>query len=126
MTERKAPYRARQVKPLALNDPYISGWQLAAQGIPLPAVEYRFAAPARQWRFDYAWIEQHVALEVDGGTWVRGRHSRGGGQQGDMEKGNAAVLLGWRVLHYTPQQMRDCAYMDDLARLLTTAQDRAV
>lgn len=71
---------------------------------PEPTREHRFAAP-RRWRFDFAWPERMVAVEVEGGTYVRGRHSRGAGFAADCEKYNTAVLLGWRVLRVTPDQI---------------------
>jgi hypothetical protein len=46
-----------------------------------------------------------VALEVEGGAWSGGRHTRGAGFLGDMEKYNAAAILGWCVLRCTPQQL---------------------
>ncbi len=85
-----------------------------AAGLPVPVAEHRFAPP-RRWRFDYAWPEQKVAVEIDGGAFVQGRHTRGAGFVKDMEKSNAAVLAGWRVLRYTPQQLNvalgDLQYM---------------
>lgn len=81
--------------------------QLCEQaGIAIPAYEYRFH-PSRKWRFDCAWREQMIALEIEGGIWSQGRHTRGAGFLGDMEKYNAAVLLGWRVLRTTPQTLAD-------------------
>lgn len=59
-----------------------------------PRWEYRFH-PARRWRFDFAWPDARVYVELDGGTWIRGRHSRGGGTVGDCSKHNAATLDGW-------------------------------
>lgn len=76
----------------------------AAFGLPVPLAEHRFN-PERRWRFDYAWIEQKVALEVEGGVWSGGRHARGKGFLGDMEKYNSATLLGWRVLRCTPDSL---------------------
>jgi len=67
--------------------------------------EYMFH-PERRWRFDYAWPENKVAMEVEGGAWVRGRHTRGAGFVKDMEKYNAAASLGWRVFRFTPAQVR--------------------
>ena len=75
--------------------------QLGAGGV---VDEYRFH-PTRKWRFDYAWPAQRVALEVEGGCWVNGRHSRGSGKIKDMEKYSAAAVLGWRLLYVTPQQL---------------------
>ena len=46
-----------------------------------------------------------IALEINGGVWIRGRHSRGAGQIKDFEKLNHAQALGWKVFQFTPQQM---------------------
>lgn len=35
-----------------------------------------------------------------------GRHTRGSGFVKDMEKYNAAGLLGWRVFRFTPKQLK--------------------
>ena len=75
------------------------------EGLPAPIAEYRFH-PTRKWRFDLAWPAYKIALEQDGGIWTRGRHIRGAGYIKDMEKLNAAALLGWRVFRFTPQQVR--------------------
>ncbi len=69
-------------------------------GVP----EFRFH-PTRKWRFDFAWPEHKVAMEIEGAVWVRGRHTRGSGFVKDMEKYNAAASLGWRVFRFTPQQV---------------------
>ena len=71
-----------------------------------PEREYRFH-PTRRWRFDFAWPELKVAVEIDGGTWMGGRHSRGGGQAKSHDKQNAAVCRGWKVLRFTNQHLRD-------------------
>lgn len=68
--------------------------------------EYRFH-PTRKWRFDLAWPDSMVALEIEGAVWVQGRHTRGSGFAKDMEKYNAAALLGWRVLRTTWTGMAD-------------------
>ena len=69
-----------------------------ACGLPEPVKEHRFH-PTRKWRFDYAWPEQLLALESQGGTWRRGggAHS-GAGAIRDYEKFSEAAVLGWRVL----------------------------
>lgn len=81
--------------------------------LPKPETEYKFC-PDRKWRFDYAFPKQKIAVEQEGGAWSQGRHTRGSGFIKDMEKYNKAVLLGWRVLRYTPEQMT-CEAIDDLS-----------
>lgn len=76
---------------------------IEAAGLPAPVPEHRFAPP-RRWRFDLAWVERKVALEIEGGIFVAGRHSRGAGMLADMEKYNEATLRGWRVYRCTPEQ----------------------
>lgn len=63
--------------------------------------------PTRKWRFDFCWAANMLAMEVDGGTWVGGAHSRGSGQEKDCEKLAAAVILGYRVMRATTNQVKD-------------------
>ena len=65
-----------------------------------PLTEYRFAPP-RRCRFYYAWPGYMVAIEIEGGVWTRGRHTRAAGYRKDCEKYNRAQLIGWTVLRYT-------------------------
>jgi hypothetical protein len=69
-----------------------------------PTPEFRFDQ-VRRWRFDYAWPEIMLAVEIEGGTWNIGRHQRPEGFIKDIEKYNAAVLAGWKVLRYTTDQV---------------------
>ena len=90
-------------------------------GLPAPEREYRFD-PKRRWRFDFAWPSLKLAVEIEGGVWIRGRHVRPVGYLADLEKYNRAVVLGWRVLRYAPHQIgqleRDlCALLDAGERL---------
>jgi hypothetical protein len=77
--------------------------ELAGLGTLEP--EYVFARP-RRWRFDYALPAKSLAIEVEGGAFSGGRHTRGSGFIKDMEKYNTALLLGWRVLRVTPQMVK--------------------
>lgn len=53
--------------------------------------------PTRKWRFDFAWPEQKIALEIDGAVHQGGRHTQGVGFVKDCEKMNEATILGWQV-----------------------------
>ncbi|MGU5543299.1 hypothetical protein ACV1CV_02875 [Aeromonas veronii] len=74
-------------------------------GLPDPATELLFH-PKRKWRFDYAWEEQKLALEVHGGIHSGGRHTRGRGFVEDRAKMNESTLLGWTVLEVTPEHIK--------------------
>ena len=80
-------------------------WFLALcekHGVPTPVWEWRFAAPERQFAFDYAWPESRVALEMQGGIFVNGGHNRGPQYASDMQKFNMAAERGWFVLQCVP------------------------
>lgn len=73
--------------------------QLSMANIPPWETQLRFKPP-RLWRFDFAWPEHMVALEVNGGTFMSGKnkHTNGARLHGEYEKLNAAQTLGWVVL----------------------------
>ena len=72
--------------------------------MPMPELEYRFLA-SRRFRFDFAWPKLLLAVEVEGGSYVGGRHTRGAGFEQDCWKYNVALVNGWRVLRVTPKQI---------------------
>lgn len=78
-------------------------------GLPEPTPEHRFH-PVRKWRADYAFLftTPRVLVEIDGGAWTQGRHTRGAGFIEDQRKLNAAALLGFAVLRYTPDRLAEC------------------
>lgn len=92
-------------------------WQLAAVKAPTPEREYRFD-PVRRWRFDLAWPALRLAVEIDGGAFSGGRHTTGAGFRRDLEKANAAVMAGWRVLHFLPEQVESGAALALIERTL--------
>lgn len=79
--------------------------QIRDFGIPEPEREWPFGHG--RCRFDLAWPDYNLAVEVEGGTWMQGRHSRGTGYAKDCEKYNAATLMGWRVLRVTSDMVRN-------------------
>lgn len=78
--------------------------QILNAGLPKP--EQEWPTGFGKTRFDFAWPEFRLAVEVEGGTWTRGRHSRGAGFARDCEKYNAATTLGWRVIRVTADMVR--------------------
>ena len=86
-------------------------------GLPIACPEYRFDK-TRKWRFDYAFLPQRVALEVEGGVWTRGRHTRGTGYVKDLEKYSEAAAQGWRLIRVTPDQLCTLETIELLKRAL--------
>ena len=83
-----------------LEQAFLTRWRQLARDAPEPVSEYRFH-PVRRWRLDYAWPDERVAVELQGGVWTGGRHVRGGGYRSDCEKLNALQSAGWRVYYVT-------------------------
>ena len=67
--------------------------------------EYKFH-PKRKWRADFHIVGKNILVEVEGGVWSGGRHTRGKGYIGDMEKYNAAVVMGFQVLRFSTEQVK--------------------
>lgn len=108
--------------------------QMTGADLPEPEREYRWAAHLvglgrglrkrleaaglKDWRFDFAWPHALLAVEVEGGTWSKGRHVRGQGYASDCEKYNAAQLHGWTVLRFTTEQVMDGRALATIERAL--------
>jgi hypothetical protein len=93
---------------------------LIDQGIPPTATNMPISQD-RGWICDMVWWAQRIALEVEGGTFSGGRHTRGKGYAQDCEKYNALQLNGWIVLRYTTTHLskskRHCVADDVRAAL---------
>lgn len=72
--------------------------------------EYKFL-DNRRFRFDYAIVDYQIAIEIEGGVWKQGRHNRGVGFLGDMEKYNLATSKGWSILRTTPSEIFNLDFM---------------
>lgn len=81
--------------------------------------EYVFAKP-RRYRFDFAWPELRIAVELEGGIWSNGRHTRGQGYESDCRKYNLAQCLGWVVLRYTRGMVESGEAIRDLQELINS------
>jgi very-short-patch-repair endonuclease len=76
--------------------------------------EYRFHT-TRRWRFDFAILEVKIACEVEGGTFINGRHQRGTGFEKDCEKYNTATIMGWAVMRYTTSMVKSGQAIDEIS-----------
>jgi hypothetical protein len=91
--------------------------QCRAVGLPEPLVDkYRFH-PTRKWRLDLYWAYvmprgmsenlEDLAVEIEGGAWIGGRHTRGAGFESDIEKYNELMFAGINLLRVTPAMVQD-------------------
>ena len=84
-----------------------------------PEREYKFAAElGRRWRADFAFPEAKLIVEIEGGSWNNGRHSRGVGFEMDCVKYAEASILGWRVFRFTPGLVSNGYAIDVIRRAL--------
>lgn len=105
---------------------------MKAHNLPEPKAEYRFAAelvqPGRgvkqrlaeaglkDWRFDFAWPDRKLAVEVEGGAFVGGRHTRGAGFSKDLIKYHHAAMLGWLVYRCDAAMIRNGMVVDFISQ----------
>lgn len=80
--------------------------RLERAGLPTGEAQQRII-PGRKFAFDRVWYSAGVAVEVQGATFVKGRHSTGTGIASGCEKMSLAAAHGWRVLPVTKHQIED-------------------
>lgn len=98
--------------------------------------EHYFVKPWRGWRFDRALVGVKIALEYEGGIFGKGgtrrrcptcKRAEGGAHSSvtgivrDIDKYNAAIALGWRVLRANPLNLKDGSFEAALRLLWTGA-----
>ena len=134
MTPEQFKKAAKKYKKQKLEDEFLDMFAMVRpDGVPLPEREHTFH-PDRKWRFDFAFPQIKLAVEINGGGFTGGGHNRGVHQASDFEKLNEAQRLGWIVVQFGTLQMKDplaCAsYVVDVIaaigeRSLTEAQPPA-
>ena len=82
--------------------------QIKQAGLPRPVTEYQ-AILGRKFRWDFAWPESLILVEIQGGIWSSGKsgHSTGTGINRDCEKGNMANLASFCCLSFTSDMIRN-------------------
>ncbi len=101
----------------SLEGAFLAAWRCVAKDLPEPELQLKFHE-TRKWRFDFAWesfwhyksknfIDIKVAVEIQGGAYVNGMHNRGSRQASEHAKQNAANELGWTVLQFGTDRMKD-------------------
>ena len=79
--------------------------------------EFKFHAK-RKWRADFHITGKKLLVEVEGGIWSGGRHTRGKGYLGDMEKYNAATVMGYRVIRFSTEQVKSGLAIEQIEKMV--------
>ena len=76
--------------------------------------------PNRDYRFDFVHLPSQVAIEIQGGIWVKSRHNTGTGLRDSYEKLNLANFHGWQVFQLSSDMIDEIW----LAVIYMTIKDR--
>ena len=104
--------------------------------LPKFETEYRFArdivghgvgirsrlkeAGLQDWRFDFYWPIHRVAVELNGGTFINGRHNRGAALTSEYRKLNTASEHGITVLVFDSGMVKTGEALNQVERLLNS------
>ena len=59
----------------------------------------------KQWRYDVIFPTVKLCIEVQGGVFTHGKHSRGENQVNDMYKSNSAQRVGYACFQFPPRDL---------------------
>ena len=79
--------------------------------------EFKFHQ-SRKWRADFHLKGRMILIEVEGGIWSGGRHTRGKGYIGDMQKYNAATMLGYQVIRFSTEQVKSGLAIQQIEKMV--------
>ena len=93
-------------------------FHLLHAGLKDYSTEFQFH-PKRKWRSDFAFVNEKILIEIEGGGWSKkSRHTTGKGFQGDIEKYLAAMELGYQVMRIDKKQINNGRAITVLKKLL--------
>jgi very-short-patch-repair endonuclease len=72
----------------------------------------------RKWKADFHLVGKRILVEVEGGIWSGGRHTRGKGYIGDMEKYNFAVMMGYQVIRFSTEQVKSGLAVQQIEKMV--------
>ena len=79
--------------------------------------EFKFH-PTRKWRADFHLKGKKILVEVEGGIWSNGRHTRGKGYLGDLEKYNEATMMGYQVIRFSTEQVKSGKAIEQIEKMV--------
>lgn len=90
--------------------------QIREAGLPEPVLQSNepWEGSGRRFKADFFWPQYGLVVEIDGGTWNGGRHTRGAGFESDCEKQAIAVANGYQYLRFAGKHVRNGDALDFL------------
>lgn len=79
--------------------------------------EFKFH-PTRKWSADFHLVGRKILVEIEGGLFSGGRHTRGKGYINDMEKYNAATMMGYQVIRFSTQQVTSGFAIQEILKMV--------
>lgn len=122
------PKRKKQSQKATLEDQFMGTWERLWPNLPPPLRQYPVKNPEtnRFWRIDFSWPEWRLAVEIQGGSFVGGRHNSAVGQARDYAKHNHLTANGWRVLYFSTPMLRSVEdVVEIVAEILCHAKEIA-
>lgn len=86
-------------------------------GLPRPERELKLI-PGRKFQSDFVWQAARLIVEVEGGTYNGGRHTRGKGFESDAFKYNELTCLGYKIIRVTGKHIKDGSALKWIERIL--------
>lgn len=84
--------------------------------------EYKFHQ-SRKWRLDYYIPDLKIGIELHGGVYTNGRHTRGTGFTADREKMNEAQIMGIMVIEVTSEQVENGKAIELIKRAIESRRN---
>ena len=77
---------------------------------------YAKSKRSKRYRADFALPEARSLIEIQGGTYMRGRHVSGSGYDRDARKYNLAMISGWKVYLLTSTTATDAIWIEKIGK----------
>ena len=116
LPQKSKSHSPKKIKRLPSNLENSFCFQLSQANLPKPTRELQFH-PERRWRFDFAFEEYQVAVELEGGTYLHGKVTQGKKQKSrhltptgfyaDCQKYAEAGILGWLVIRADAKMIKN-------------------
>jgi len=85
--------------------------------------EYKFH-PKRKWRIDFYLPEFGLAIELEGGIFTQGRHTRGSGFMADIKKYNEITAAGLSLIRVTYSTLNKNSTFDLIGRCINVLKPK--